>query len=225
MKQGPWQWLKQLFALIEIPALDPLRLLHRIEITERDIMLPVKGVAIMIIFYSFVSTPWFGRVLSTLDIAVETVQYVFTFYVLANTIFALLLLNMMRLPLAIVQWTAVTSSLVDGLFIAGMMLLTGESGSILFWLFIPLIVRNTVSVPPGFSQLFLNFAISLCYILVSTLWIFIARGLNDSALRLLDLTPNENWGQPFVLRLAVLWLTAICCYGAQVLLERQRLAR
>jgi len=27
-----------------------------------------------------------------------------------------------------------------------------------------------------------------------------------------------------VLRMAVLWLTAICCYGAQVLLERQRLA-
>jgi signal transduction histidine kinase len=60
--------------------------------------------------------------------------------------------------------------------------------------------------------------------LASALWIFIARGLNDSALHLLDVTPNENWGQPFVLRLAVLWLTAICCYGAQILLERQRLA-
>ena len=88
MKQGLWQRLKRLFALIENPAPAPLRLLHRIEITERDIMLPVKGVAIMIIFYSFVSTPWFGRVLSTMDIAVEIVQYVFTFYVLANAMFA-----------------------------------------------------------------------------------------------------------------------------------------
>ena len=224
MKQGLWQRLKRLLTLIEIPAPDPLRLLHRIKITERDIVLPVKSVAIMIIFYSFVSTPWFGRVLSTLEIAVETVQYIFTFYVLANAIFALLLMNVMRLPLAIVQWTVVTSSLVDGLFIVGMMLLTGGSGSILFWLFVALIVRNAVSVPAGFSQLFLNFAISLCYVLVSALAIFIASGLDDSTVSSLGLTPNEDWGQSFVLRLAVLWLTAICCYGAQVLLERQRLA-
>ena len=81
-------------------------------------------------------------------------------------LFALLLMNMMRLPLAIVQWTVVTSSLVDGLFIAGMMLLTGGPDSILFWLFVALIVRNAMSIPPGFSQLFLNFAISLCYVLV-----------------------------------------------------------
>ena len=224
MKQGLWQWLKRLFVLIEIPTPDPPRLLHRIEITERDILLPLKAVAIMIIFYSFISTPWFGRVLSTLEVAVETVQYVFILYVLANALFALLLMNVMRLPLAIVQWTVVTSSLVDGLFIAGMMLLTGGSGSILFWLFVALIVRNAVSVPAGFSQLFLNFTISLCYVLVSVLGIFISNGLDDSAVRSLGLTPNEGWGQPFVLRLVVLWLTAICCYGAQILLERQQLA-
>ena len=40
-----------------------------------------------------------------------------------------------RLPLALVQWTVVTSSLVDGLFIAGMALITGGLDSILFWLF------------------------------------------------------------------------------------------
>ena len=34
----------------------------------------------------------------------------------------------------------------------------------------------------------------------------------------------RNLGEPFVLRLAVLWLTAICCYGLPALLERQRLA-
>jgi signal transduction histidine kinase len=31
-------------------------------------------------------------------------------------------------------------------------------------------------------------------------------------------------GEPFLLRLAVLLLTTLCCYGAQALLERQRLA-
>jgi signal transduction histidine kinase len=224
MKPSPWQWLKRLFTLLEIPAPDPPRLLRRIEIMERNIMLPVKALAIGAIFYSFVSTPWFGVTLSMLDVTVEMVQYVFYFYVLACAVFAVLLLNIMRLPLAIVQWTVVTSSLVDGLFISGMALLTGGQSSILFWLFVGLIIRNSISIPSGVSQLVLNFAISLCYVLVNALDISVVSNLDDATLRSLDLTSHENWGQMFVLRLAVLWLTAICCYGAQVLLERQRLA-
>jgi len=159
-----------------------------------------------------------------LDITVETIQYLFWFYVLASALFALLMLNPARLPLAIAQWTVVTSSLVDGLFLAGMALLTGGLDSILFWLFVGLIVRNAVSVPPGVSQLLLNFAISLCYILVGVLDFSVSGNLDAATLRTLHLLPREDWGQPFVLRLVVLWLTAICCYGAQVLLERQRLA-
>jgi signal transduction histidine kinase len=224
MKSSHEQWLKRVLALMEIPAPDPPRLLRRIEIMERDIMLPLKTFAIGMIFYSFVSAPWFGLTSSMLDITVETIQYLFWFYVLAGVAFALLMLNLARLPLAIVQWTVVTSSLVDGLFLAGMALLTGGLDSILFWLFVGLIVRNAVSVPPGVSQLILNFAISLCYILVGVLGFSVSTNLDASTLRTLHLMPHEDWGQPFLLRLVVLWLTAICCYGAQVLLERQRLA-
>ena len=117
--------VKRLFTLLEIPAPDPPRLLHRIEIMERNITLPVKAVAVGIIFYSFVSTRWFGVTLSTLDVTVETVQYIFWFYVLASGVLAALLLNMGRLPLAVAQWAVVTSSLVDGLFLTGMALITG----------------------------------------------------------------------------------------------------
>jgi hypothetical protein len=53
MKPSHEQWLKRLLALMEIPAPDPPRLLRRIEIMERDIMLPVKAVFIGMIFYSF----------------------------------------------------------------------------------------------------------------------------------------------------------------------------
>jgi signal transduction histidine kinase len=210
--------------LMEIPALDPPRSLHRIEIMERDIMLPIKAFVIGMILYSFVSTRWFGLASSMLDIAVETVQYLFGFYVLANVIFAGLMLNAARLPLAIVQWTVVTSSLVDGLFLAGLALLTGGLDSILFWFFVGLIIRNAVSVPSGASQLILNFVISLCYILVGVLDVAVASNLDLSTLRTLHMMPHEDLGQPFVLRLVVLWLTAISCYGAHVLLERQRLA-
>ena len=129
-----------------------------------------------------------------------------------------------RLPMALVQWTVVTSSLVDGLLIAAMALITGGLDSILFWLFLVLVVRNAASVPPGFSQLLLGFVISLCYVLVAVLDVSIAKSLDDTTRQALDMTPHEELGEPFVLRMAVLWLTAICCYGGQVLLERQRLA-
>jgi signal transduction histidine kinase len=224
MKPSHEQWLKRLFTALEIPAPDPPRLLHRIGSMERNIMLPVRAVAIGAIFYSFVSTPWFGLALSMLDVAVETVQYIFWFYALASIVLAVPLLNLRRLPLAVVQWTVVTSSLVDGLFIAGMTLITGGLDSTFFWLFVVLIVRNAVSIPPGFSQLFLNVAISLCYVLAVVLDIFVSQNLDELTRRGLDLPSREDWGEPFLLRLAVLLLTTICCYGLQALLERQRQA-
>ncbi len=224
MKSSFWHRWKRSLTLLEIPAPDPLRLLRRIEVMERDIILPVRAVAVGFIFYSFVSTPWFGLTLSTLDVTVETVQYIFWFYVLASGALAALLLNLRRLPLAVVQWTVVTSSLVDGLFLAGLTLITGGLDSVLFWLFVPLIIRNAVSVPVGFSQLFLNVAISLCYALVVALDVSISFNLDDYTRLALDLTSHEDWGEPFVLRLAVLLLATVCCYGTQALLERQRLA-
>ncbi|MGA2029178.1 MAG: MFS domain-containing histidine kinase [Verrucomicrobiota bacterium] len=224
MKPSHEQWLKRLFTSLEIPAPDAPRLIRRIKFMERNVALPVKAVFIGFVLYSFDNTPWVGQISSTLDVAVETVQYIFGFYILANAIFAAILLAVERLPLAVVQWTVVTSSLVDGLFIAGMALLTGGLDSIFFWLFMALILRNAVSLPPGFSQLFLNFSISLCYVLVAVLDVAVLNNLDDSTLHALDLTAHEDLGQPFALRLTLLLLTTVCCYGAQVLLERQRLA-
>jgi signal transduction histidine kinase len=223
MKPSHQQWIKRLPVLFEIPAPDPPRLLRRIEFMERDIMLPVKAAFIGMILYSFHSTRWFGLPLSMQDLITETVQFFFWFYILANIILPALLLRAKPLPLAVVQWTVVTSSLVDGLFIAVLASLSGGLDSILFWLFVALIVRNAVSVPPGFSQLLLNVAISLCYVSVGALDIFRDSNTDASLLSGLDAEPDD-WGQPFVLRLAVLLLMTGGCYGAQLLLERQQIA-
>ncbi|HEX3857256.1 MAG TPA: HAMP domain-containing sensor histidine kinase [Verrucomicrobiae bacterium] len=224
MKPSHAQWLKRLPALFEIPAPDPPRLLRRIVTMERNIMLPVKAVFIAIIFYSFDVTAWVGLANSTLDVVVETVQLIFWFYILANIILAMFLLAAERLPLAVVQWTVVTSNFVDGIFIAGMALLTGGLDSVFFWLFVALIIRNSVSVPPGVSQLISNFVISLCYALVAVLDVSVFQNLDDNTRRALDLTTHGDLGQPFVVRLVVLLLTTICCSGLELLLERQRLA-
>src|SRR5258708_31755843 len=101
MKPGHWRWLKRLPALFEISAPDPPHLLRRIVMMERNIMLPVKLVFIAIISYSFDITAWVGLANSTLDVVVETVQFIFWFYILANIILALILMAAERLPLAV----------------------------------------------------------------------------------------------------------------------------
>jgi signal transduction histidine kinase len=216
---------KRLPALFEIPAPDPARARRRIELMERNLMLPVKVVFIAIILRSFnYNSPWLGQISNTLDVTVDTVQGIFWFYTLFSGLLALPVLFSARMPLALLQWLVVTSSLTDGLMLAGMTYITGGLDSILFWLFIGLILRNAVSVPPGFSQLFLNFAISLCYVIVAVLDTTITNTLDETTRQAFDLSPHEDLGEPFVLRMLVLWLTTLSCYGAQAFLERQRLA-
>ena len=224
MKPSHEQWLKRLFAAMEIPAPDSARQFRRIVTVERNIVLPIKAVFIAIIWYSFDIGPWFGTLASTLEVMVETVQYIFWFYILTSVIVALILAAAERLPLAVLQWTVVADGLVDGLLVAGLAVISGGLDSIMFWLFVALIIRNAASIPAGFSQLILNFATSLCYALVGVLDVSVVNNLDDTTLRTLDISTHEDLGQPFLLRLVVLALTTLCCYGAQILLERQRLA-
>ena len=225
MKSSHAQWLKRLPALFEIPAPDPARARRRIEVMERDLMLPVKAAFIGIVFQSFnFYSPWMRQISSTLDVTVETVQLIFWFYILFSTVLAMPVWFAGRLPLALVQWTVVTSSLTDSLMLAGMTYITGGLDSILFWLFIGLILRNAVSMPPGFSQLVLNFAISLCYVLVAILDTFVTASFDETTRQAFDLTPHEDAVESFALRLLVLWLTTMSCYGVQAFLEKQRLA-
>ena len=216
-----WQRLPALF---EIPAPDAGRARRRIDLMERTLMLPAKLFFVVVVFYSFNYSPWMGRISSELDVTVETVQLIFWFYILFSVLLAVPLFVAARLPLALLQWSVVTSALVDGLVLAAMTLITGGMDSILFWLFLGLILRNAVSVPPGFSQIFLNFATSLCYALVAALDAAISSNLDETTGRVFDLSQHEVFGEIFILRMLVLWLTGMSCYGAQAFLERQRLA-
>jgi signal transduction histidine kinase len=219
------QLLKRLLALFEIPALDPERARRRIEVMERNTMLPVKGVFIVLILQSFnYHSKWMVQLSNNLDVTVETVQLLFGFYIALTVLLALPVLAVRRMPMAVLQWSVVTSSLIDGLMLAGITIIAGALDSVLFWLFIGLLLRNAVSVPPGFSQLFLNFAISLCYTLVAVVESTVMHSLDDQTQRALDMTPTDELGELFVLRMLVLWLVAITSYGVQAFLEKQRLA-
>ena len=113
--------------LLRIPTPDAVKLLDRIATMERDLILPIKAAAIAMLLYSFYfKRSWVGvKELGTLEITVEATQYFLWVYIVANAIVAALLLAMHRMPLLLVQWAVFAMSLVDGIFLAALMVVTG----------------------------------------------------------------------------------------------------
>lgn len=222
MKFNPRQGLKKLWSALEIPAPDSEQLVRRLEFMERNLVLPAKVVCIWLLYLSFFSSPWMGSVSDELGVAYEFIQYFFRFYIAVNAVFALVVLAMHRLPLALIQWGVFAISLVDGLFVAALTLMTGGYDSILFWIFVALIVRNAVSMPPTLSQIALNLGIIGCYILGVVVGLTLADNLPDETVRALGLFTTEPVLEPLLLRLFLLLLLTVCCYGLQILLEREQ---
>ncbi len=226
MKWGPRQWLKRLFTLIEIPAPDRRQLLERMQMMERDLVLPAKAIILIILLTSFYVSPWTGSVLGSIEVAVEWTLNYFIVYMVVNVIGAWMLLNLHRLPLPLVQWMVFTTCLLDCILLAGITVVTLDFASILYWLlFLILIVRNAISITKGVSQLALNFVTGLSYVLagIGEGYVFdnLSDKIQDGEVQMGHTTLSL---EVMVLRLVLLWLMAVCCYGVQVLLERQRRA-
>ena len=210
--------------LLRIPAPDAPQLIDRITTMERDIILPLKVAGIAMLLHSFYFTPWFGKVLGALEIAVETTRSFLWIYIGLNIVVAGLLLTMSRLPLPLVSWAVFAMSLVDGVFLSALTVVTGGYDSILYWLFLGLIVRGAVSVPRATSQIMLNLTLIACYVMAGIIVIRVADYLDAGEREILFPGTLDNPAEPLLLRLALLILMTICCYGVQVLMERQRRA-
>lgn len=232
-----WEFLSALPDLLKLQSPDPEQHSARIRYMERNIALPVKAaVAIVLCYYLFFSH-WFESVtiprpglMETLprEVALETIRRFFLIYVVLNGGVASLLIAMDQLPLKWVQHVVFTIGWIDGIFLAALTLITGGFDSVLYWGFLGLIIRNSVSNPDTIRQIILNLFICACYLLsgildvVTTQW---ENSLLDETTRLaIEQGPNDNPTEPFFLRISLLLLMTACCYGVQVLVERQRKA-
>ncbi|HVV01226.1 MAG TPA: MFS domain-containing histidine kinase [Verrucomicrobiae bacterium] len=211
------RFLGTVVQLLRLPPPEKSKLLQRIRTMERDTVLPIKAAAIGMLLYSFYFTPWMWIVQDAFDIAIETTQYFLWIYIGINVVVAVLLLYMSRLPLALLEWTVFTSSLIDGIFLACLTLVTGGYNSMLYWIFLGLIVRGSVSVPRATAQLTLNLTLTAYYIVAGLIDIALS---NYVSLPVMD--HPDDASEPLILRILVLLLLTLSCYAVQVLLERQR---
>jgi signal transduction histidine kinase len=164
---------------LAVPAPEVADRLRRIQTVERNFVLPLRLFAIAIIFYSLQQSPWFGLPLGSLEITVTTVNTLFAIYLVASVLGAGILLLAEHLPFPLVQWSVFAGSLVDGIFVGALTLVSGGSDSPLFWLFLVLIVRNAASHPPVWSQLVLNLCMAACFAAGGLLGAGLNRQIND----------------------------------------------
>ena len=258
MKIFDWERFTKLRWLLATDRPEPTQQAERIVAMQRDVVLPSKaGVCLVVLCYLFFSG-WFEEEPSTRSVVLETLKHYFEVYLVCTLLGTFFFISWRRLPPELFQWLAFTLGLLDGLFMAGIIILTGGFDSIAFYVFPALIVLNAFSIPLAMPQFVLNLLLSVFYVVavVSTPplnpneTVFagvpgrsatgvhgtnqVLRPAGESPARtnritLPKNTDNDNPADDIVteqllLKVSVLWLLTLCCYGAQVLSERQRQA-
>lgn len=221
--------LRRLPELLSLQVPEEAEHAARIRYMERHIALPVKlAVFITLAYYLFFSD-WFDSVAKVVprEVALETIRRFFIIYVIINAGVASLLIAMEQLPLKWIQHVVFTIGWIDGLFLASLTLITGGFDSILYWTFLGLLIRNAVSNPDTVRQIVLNLSVCGCYMLAGVLDVITSawesRLMDDVTLAAVVGGPEEA-AEPLVLRIVLLILMTACCYGVQVLIERNRRA-
>jgi signal transduction histidine kinase len=178
MKSGPWQWLKAFPGLLAAPRPEPSRHAERIVSVQRRFVLPVRAGVLAVALYFVFSSDWFNETPTTETVVLQTLRGFFLVYILCNAIAAAMFFSWKRFPPELFQWAAFILGLLDGLFVAGLILITDGMDSIAYWVFPILIVLNAISIPLAMPQIVLNLLLSVFYLGASTLYPNIAQTQN-----------------------------------------------
>jgi signal transduction histidine kinase len=182
------QIFQKLTRLLAAPTIEPNQRAARIIAVEKDIVMPIKGLLVLVLFV------WFLRNPSSPDVPesamwTETARHsvlmwieaFFGLYIMINAAMAAFYIFARPASLKVVQWTVFALGVLDCALIVALTFLTGGYDTIVYWAFPVLILRNAMSIPVAFPQIALNVLLSSCYLL---------GGMADKDTRILDTT---NW--------------------------------
>ena len=227
----PTHTFPKLRELLRPTVPDPAQQLFRLKTIERDIVLPIKGLYIGILIYHFYLTQWYGEMESAMQMAVSVTKHFLAVYIAANIAVGIYLVGAKRLSLVWGQRVVFVMSVLDSLFLAAVTLVTtGGFDSVLYWVFMGLVIRNAITFPVARLQIILNGTVLGSFALAGVLDVI---STNYDILHLEDpmrvtfglpTSPAQIPVQLFVLRFVVLIFLAGSCYGLQVLSENARIA-
>jgi signal transduction histidine kinase len=218
-----WQWLEEFRKLWEAPPPDPIRHAARVLRFLRVVLQPAKLIILSVLLYQLFVADWTTTVIRSKPELLPLFKGFAIGCMVFNVVITGVVFLVRPFPLKSVRWLVFGTGLVDSLFLAGLTLITGgfESPYPLFWTFFCLIIVNALCLPLAAVQLVLNLSLSALYL---------AAGIGAANILLNNMAITTETGQPqalrsidtLLLRLVVLLLLTVCCYGAQVLAARQR---
>jgi signal transduction histidine kinase len=138
----------------------------------------------------------------------------FIAYALLNLALGAVLIWARPLTLTKIQWMVFTAGLLDSVVMATLTFLYNGFDSTLWIVFVALILHTALAIPVAFPQLLLNFL---------TIGSFVGAGILDARINIRSESENVSHENPYE-RVAVLAAWALCCYGIQVLFEKQKRA-
>jgi signal transduction histidine kinase len=169
MNLSVWRWIKGLNKLLATGQPEPTRQAERIATMQLHVVLPAKAGVIAVVLYYISQHGSFAEEETNRGVAVDWLGSYFVVFVVANFIAFFLFLFWRKLPPGLFQWLAFTLGLLDGLFVAGLMFITGGFDSTVFWLLPGMIVLNALSIPLAVPQIVLNLSLSAFYLTAGVL--------------------------------------------------------
>ena len=215
--------IQKLTRLLAAPVIAPSQRAARILAVEKDIVLPLRLLIIAILGYFFFFAHWFDvpGASNASDWTLKNAGLIkggFVAYAILNMVVGAILVWGKRLTLTKIEWMVFTAGALDCILMGTLIFLSSGFQSKLYPLFAVLILHNALAIPVAFPQLLLNFL---------AIGVFVAGGMLDERFnpprQLLMDVENISREEP-VERIIVLVIWALCCYGIQVLFEKQKRA-
>jgi len=222
-------WVQMWRDLLDAPPQEDSVFLQRVSFVERGVTLPAKMVMMVVLLYLLFVSRWFRNLTPLQEDAWNLLRTFYLIYFCANVGAAIVVWGMEELSVRLVERVVYSVALLDTIFMAALTLVTGGFGSILYWLFPGLILRNAAVIPRADVQIMVNFSVAGFYALAGILHPMLERAeveIIESTGRGVLLSSSEDTSrepvESLVLRLLLLLLLAVCCYALQVLLDRRR---
>ena len=221
---------KRFFRLMVTSAADSEHRHDRLRFMERNLGVPTKVVVLGVLAYLIFFSDWFRGLSVIGDVALPTVKVFFNAYLIISLGALIFCYFIDRWPLAVTHSVVMMIGVVDTMFLSAMVVMTGGIESVVYWIYTALIVRNAISNPVPVAQIFLNLLASMGYLAA----ILIHRGIvaldpqapefaNPGQLMAADILSRQA-DELLLVRISFLLLMTACCYGVQMLFDRDRRA-
>ena len=232
--------IKRFFELVSTSSIDPDERYARLKLMERDLGVPIKVFVLAITGYILFCTDEFKGT-QWLDVALEPVQEFFIGYVLVNVGAVVFLLFFNRWPLRVVHWVTLVMTFVDAMVVSALVVITGGLESMVYYVFVVLIIRNTISIPIPATQISINLLTTAGYaaaIFIWKGWFSQVTGLDNNLSEVFPdaatvevvsqanaLAQDQYESSLFMIRIFFLVLMTALCYGVQVLFDRDQISQ